>query len=92
MSGAINRRVLTLERNAEIERAAMMNELQYDVFEAMRFNSEDDKLLHAIAERGEASTPEAQAVLDRFSAEYEAAFKRASSRNRGRNSEPCRFR
>ena len=92
MSGAINRRVLSLERNSQIEHAAMMKELQYKVFEAMRFNHEDDKLLDAIAERGEVSTPEEQAVLDRFSAEYEAAFKRASSRNRGRNLEPYRFR
>jgi len=92
MSGAINRRVLSLERNAEIERTAMMKELQYDIFEAMRFSHEDDKLLDAIAERGEASTPEEQAALERFSAEYEAAFSRLTSRNGRLNSEPYRFR
>jgi len=69
-----------------------MKELQYDVFEAMRFNQEDDKLLDAIAEQGEASTPEEQDALDRFSAEYEAAFKTFASRNRGRNLEPYRVR
>jgi len=69
-----------------------MKELQYDVFEAMRFNQEDDKLLDAIAEQGEASTPEEQAFLQRFSAEYEAAFKRASSRDRPRNLEPNCYR
>ena len=41
----------------------------------MRFSYKDDKLLDAIAERGEASTPEEQAALDRFSTEFEAAFK-----------------
>jgi len=92
MSGAINRRVLSLERNAEIEQAAMMEELQYDIFEAMRFNHEDDKLLDAIVERGEASTPEEQAFLQRFSAEFEAAFKIVSSRKRGRNLDPYSFR
>lgn len=92
MGSAIKRRVLSLERNSQIERAAMMKELRYDVFEAMRFSYEDDKLLDAIAERAEASTPEEQAALDRFSAEYEAAFKTVASRNRGRNSEPYRVR
>jgi len=103
MSGAIKRRVLSLERNGQIERAAMMKELQYDIFEAMRFNQEDDKLLDAIVERGEASTAEEQSFLQRFSAEcfdrshdrcerHEAAFKIVSSRKRGRNIEPYRFR
>jgi len=86
MSGAIKRRVLSLERNGQIERAAMMKELQYDIFEAMRFNQEDDKLLDAIVERGEASTAEEQSFLQRFSAEYEAAFNRVTSRNRRPNS------
>ena len=90
--GTIKRRLLRLERNAEIERAAMMKELQNDIFEAMRFSYEDRELLDAIAERGEASTPEEQAFLQRFSAEFEAAFKMVSSRKRGRNSEPYRFR
>ena len=86
MSGAIKRRVLSLERNGQIERAAMMNELQYKVFEAIRFNSEDDKLLDAIAVQGEPWTPEEQSFLQRFSAEYEAAFNRVTSRNRRPNS------
>ena len=81
----IKRRLLSLERNAEIERTAMMKELQYEVFEAMRFSYEDRELLDAIAERGEASTPEEQAFLQRFSAEFKAAFKLVSSRTRGRN-------
>jgi hypothetical protein len=58
----------------------------------MRFNQEDDKLLDAVAERGEPSTPEEQAFLQRFSAEYEAAFSRLTSRNGRLNSEPYRFR
>ena len=86
MSGAIKRRVLSLERNGQIERTAMMKELQYNIFEAMRFNQEDGKLLDAVAERGEVSTPEEHAFLQRFSAEYEAAFNRVTSRNRRPNS------
>ena len=92
MSGAINRRVLSLERNSQIEHAAMMKELHYKVFEAMRLNSKDDKVLDAIAVQGEPSTPEEQAALDRFSAEYEAAFKRVTRRNCGPNLKPYRFR
>jgi hypothetical protein len=82
MSGAIKRRLLSLERSGRIERAATMKELQYEVFKAMRFNPEEDKLLDAIAALGEPSTPEEQALLDRFSAEYEAAFKTVSVANR----------
>lgn len=85
MSGAINRRLLNLERNTQIERAAMMKELEYEIFEAMRVSDEDDKLLDAIAAHGEPSTPEEQAALDRFSAEFEAAFKRVTA---ARRSEP----
>jgi hypothetical protein len=85
MSSAIKRRLLNLEQNAGIERTAMIEEYQYEIFEAMRFNQEDDKLLDAIAERGEPSTLKEQAALDRFSAEFEAAFKMVASRNRGRN-------
>jgi hypothetical protein len=82
MSGAIKRRLLSLERNGRIDRAATMKELQYEVFKAMRFNHEDDKLLDAIVAQGEPSTPEEQAFLDRFAAEYEAAFKTVSVANR----------
>lgn len=92
MSGAIKRRLLNLERNGQIEHATMMKELQFDIFAAMHFNHEDDKLLDTIAARGEPSTPQEQAALDRFSAEFEAAFRTVTSRNRGRNLEPHRFR
>jgi hypothetical protein len=78
MVGGIKRRLLSLERNADNERAAMMKKLQYDVFEAMRLSYEDDKLLDAIVARGEPCTPEEQAALDRFNAQYEAAFRTAS--------------
>ena len=87
MSGAIKRRLLNLERNAGIERTAMMKELQYDIFEVMHFNHEDEDLLDAITAHGEASTPEEDALLLRFSAEHEAAFKLVSSRNRISNLE-----
>ena len=80
MSGAIKRRLLSLERNTQVERAATMMELQYEIFEAMHFSHGDDNLLDAIAQRSEPSTPEEQAALDRFSAEYEAAFILISSR------------
>ena len=53
---------MNLERNGQIERAAVIKELQYEIFEAMHFSREDDRLLDAIAERSEASTPEEQAA------------------------------
>jgi len=84
--GGIKRRVLSLERNAAIEHTAMMEQIQQTVFEAINLTYEDGKLLDAIIERGEPSTPEEQAALQRFSAEYEAAFKIVSSRKRGPNS------
>jgi hypothetical protein len=62
--GTVNRRLLTLERNGEIEHAAAMKELQYEIFDAMHFNRNDDRLLDTIAERGEASTPEEQAAFN----------------------------
>jgi hypothetical protein len=78
--GTIKKRLLRLERNAEIERTALMKRIQYHVFEAMRLSDEDRKLLHVITDRGEACTPEEQAAWDRFSAERERAFKIVSSR------------
>jgi hypothetical protein len=80
MNGANKKRVLSLERTAEIKHAASMAQIQYDVFEAIHLNEEDHKLLDAILERGEPSTVEEQGALDRFSAEYERAFKLVSSR------------
>ena len=90
MSGTIKRRLLNLERKAESERAAMTKQIQYDVFQEMHLTYEDRVLLDAIADRGEpatACTPEEQAALDRFSAEFEAAFKTVSSRKGHRNLE-----
>jgi hypothetical protein len=82
MNGAIKRRLLSLERSAEIKHAASMAQIQYDVFEAIHLSEEDHKLLDAILERGEPSTVEEQGALDRYSAEYERAFKLISSRCR----------
>ena len=41
-----------LGTKAEVKRTAMMEQIQYDVFEAMHFSVEDHKLLDAILEGG----------------------------------------
>ena len=84
MSGTFNRRLGRLERDAEIKRAAMMKENEYDI-EAMHLSYEDRQLVHVISPRSDplkTCTPEEQAVLERFSAEYQRAFKLVSSRRR----------
>src|SRR5579863_7841691 len=69
MSGTIKRRILSLERSAK----AIRQQIQFEAFEAIHLSDEDERLLDAIAERGEPETPEEQAALNRFTAQYEAA-------------------
>ena len=47
MSGTIKRRLLNLERNAESERAAILKQMQYEIFEAMRVSDVDRYFLVA---------------------------------------------
>jgi hypothetical protein len=85
MNGAIKRRLLSLERSAEVKRTATIEQNLYDVFEAMHLSYKDQQLLHVICVRNDpltTCTPEERAVLGRFSAEFEAAFKIVSSRTR----------
>ena len=69
MNGTSKRRLLNLERKAETRHTALMEQIQYDVFEAIHLSEEDHTLLDAILERGEPSTVEEQGALDRYSAE-----------------------
>jgi hypothetical protein len=83
MNGNIKRRLLSLERSAEVKRTATIEQSLYDVFEAMHLSYEDRQLLHVICARNDpltTCTPEEQAVLERFSAELEAAFEIVSNR------------
>jgi hypothetical protein len=85
MNGAIKRRLLSLERSAEVKRTATIEQNLYDVFEAMHLSYEDQQLLHVICARNDpltTCTPEEGAALGRFSAEFEAAVKIVSSRRR----------
>jgi hypothetical protein len=85
MNGAIKRRLLNLERSAEVKRTATIEQNLCDVFEAMHLSYEDQQLLYVICARNDpltTCTPEEQAVLSRFSAEFEEAFKIVSSRTR----------
>jgi len=76
VSGRIKRRLLGLERKAEIKRTALMAQVQDKVFGAMKIGDDDWKLLDAIADRGETlqtCTPQEEAAVERFSAEFERA-------------------
>ena len=59
-----------------------MQQLQHEVFEAMHIPDADEGLLDAINERGEACTPQEDAAMERFSAEFEKAYALVSSRQR----------
>ena len=92
MTGAIKRRLKNLEHAVELEQAALMQELQDQIFEAMRIPNNDERLLDTIGERGEACTPEEEAALDRFSAEYERAYALVSSWQRAAETRRISFR
>jgi hypothetical protein len=85
MTGTLKRRLLSLERNAEVKRSELMEQIQYDVFEAMHLSYEDRQHMHVICARSDPlknCTPEERAVLERFSAELETAFKLVSDGRR----------
>ena len=79
MTGAIKRLLKNLEHAVELERAALMQQLHHKVFEVMRIPDADNGLLDAINERGEACTAEEEAAMERFSAEFERAYRLVSS-------------
>jgi hypothetical protein len=84
--GMIRRRLLKLEQEAKAKGFAISQEIQYAVFGAMKIRDDDWKLLDAIADRGEhlqTRTPQEEAALERFSAEFERAYKLLSSGNYG---------
>ena len=61
MNGAIKRRLLSLERSAEVERTVTIEQNLYAIFEAMHLSYEDRQLLHVICDRNDlltACTPE----------------------------------
>jgi hypothetical protein len=75
--GLIRRRLLKLEQEAKAKETAMSQEIQYAVFDAMKIGDDDWKLLDAIADRGETlqtCTPQEEAAVERFSAEFERAY------------------
>ena len=79
MSNTIIRRLLRLERCAEINRPSF-RDLPW-LFETMRVSDDDGRLLDAICERGDPltiRTADEQSALDRFSAEHERAFRLSS--------------
>jgi hypothetical protein len=85
MNGNIKRRLLSLERSAEVKRTAMIEQNLYAIFEAMHLSYEDRQLLHVMCDRSNpltTCTPEEGAVLGRFSAEFEATSKLVSGRRR----------
>ena len=84
MSGTIKRRLLSLERIAEVKRAATIEQNLYDVFQAMHLSYDYRQDMHVMCARNDHTTwtPEERAVFGRFSAEFEAAFRIVSSRRR----------
>ena len=85
INGNIKRRLLGLERSAEVKRTATIEQNLYAIFEAMHLSYEDRQVMHVMCARNgplTTCTPEERAVLGRFSAEFEAAFKIVSSRRR----------
>jgi len=69
MNITIRTRLLRLERKAEIDCRGRMKPT-YEVFEEMQVSEDDSKLLNAIVERGEPTTPQERAALERLGAEY----------------------
>jgi hypothetical protein len=75
--GMIRRRLLKLEQEAKAKEIAISQEIQSTVFDAMKISEDDRKLLDAIVDRGEplqTSTPQEEAAVERFSAEFERAY------------------
>ena len=46
-----------IEHTFKLEQSALMQQLQHEIFEAMRICDADERLLDAIIARGEACTP-----------------------------------
>jgi hypothetical protein len=81
MNSSTDRRLRKLEQSAKIDHDAFVKEHQWDIFEELQLSADDEKLMDAIVEReGIVATPEEQAALDRFSAEYERAARRCAER------------
>ena len=75
--GTIKRRLLNLERSANILRASIEEQIEQAALRAL--SDEDFNHLRDVIGRGEpisASTPQEQSAIDRYGAEYAAAAKR----------------
>ena len=93
--GLIRRRLLKLEQEAKAKETAMSQEIQYAVFDAMKIGNDDWKLLDPIADRGETlqtCTPQEEAAVERFSAEFERAHELVMGLRRAAESKRRSFR
>jgi hypothetical protein len=81
MNAKLRRRLDLLEKNTQLNRASMQEEIMAAALSAMTL--EDLEQLHQFGERGvplSECTPEERAALDHYEIEHEAATRRITAR------------